>query len=80
MKGKINIGDKVAYNVSFLKSCGMTTGEIPRARGIVTDIHIFGGDRHLVTSEWGNPDIPKKVLSSNLTLVSRIGIDSALNT
>ena len=65
---KIKIGDKVAYSVQFLRSIGEVTGELPAARGVVTDIKKLG-QRELVSVDWGDENIPGKVISGNLAKV-----------
>ena len=62
---KLQIGDNVAYSASFLRSISCYTGDIPAARGVVTNIKPLG-DRQLITVDWGNEDIPPKVISGNL--------------
>ena len=86
-----SIGDKVAYSVAWLRSTGSITGDIPFLRGTVRTTEDFGSGQ-LVTIAWelrGKPypmpsqyhdDGLGRVLANNLTLQSRIGIDSALNT
>lgn len=59
------VGDRVKYAVGFLRSTGMYTGAIPFARGTITALDKFG-DRTLATVEWGNPDIPSRILTANL--------------
>ncbi len=70
---KIEVGDKVAYKASFLRSTGQYTGDIPHARGVVTEIKPFGNNE-LATIDWGNPEIPAKVLVANLSKVTQRGI------
>jgi hypothetical protein len=88
MKHKtFNVGDRVAYSVVWLKSTGQRTGDMPRLRGTVRAIQPFGGTQ-LVVIAWDDFFMPSqyhddglgRVIAPNLTLVSRIGIDSALNT
>lgn len=82
-----NIGDRVAYNVKWLRSTGNIVGDLPRLRGTVTAIDPFG-DKQLVVIAWDNYRVRSdyhddglgRVISPNLTLVSRIAIDSALAT
>lgn len=67
---KFKVGDKVKYAVKFLRSIGEYTGGMPLARGIVTGLTGFGQDgKFLVSIDWGNPELPGKVLDSNLALV-----------
>lgn len=75
------VGDRIAYSVAFLKSTGQTTGAAPQMRATVTAVHP-------PVSDWGGQLIEFRTdngqesggLACNFTLVSRIGIDSALNT
>ena len=64
----LQIGDKVAYSASFLRSIGCFTGDMPHTRGIITDIQPIG-ERQLVTVNWDCEDIPPKVISANLARV-----------
>ena len=61
-------GDKVALSVQWLKSAGMTVGELPHARGVVKAIQPLG-TRNLIEVDWGRDDIPGKVLDANLAHV-----------
>jgi hypothetical protein len=67
---ELRIGDRVRYSTAFLRSTGMYSGPMPFARGIVTGLDAgFGGKgAYLATIDWGDPDIPERVLSSNLQL------------
>jgi len=79
------IGDRVAYAAAFLKSTGQFTGIAPRLRGTVRSVEPFG-PHALVTIAWDNykaqsqyhDDGLGRVISPNLTLVSRIAVDAAL--
>ncbi len=82
------VGDRVAYSVAWLKSTGQrfSRDNIAGWRGTVKEITKFG-ENQLVTIDWGfflpseyHDDGFGRVIAPNLTLVSRIGIDSALNT
>ncbi len=64
----LQIGDNVAYSANFLRSIACYTGDMPSARGIVTDIKPLG-ERSLLTVNWDNEDIPSKVISANLAKV-----------
>jgi hypothetical protein len=64
----VEVGDKVAYSVQFLRSIGCQTGDIPRARGVVKEVVKFG-DNQLATIEWDLPYIPPKVVAFNLAKV-----------
>jgi hypothetical protein len=68
--GKIAVGDRVQYRAEFLRSTGMYTGDVPRAKGIVTALTPFGGAGNaLATIEWDIPGIPERVLTPNLKRV-----------
>ena len=81
------VGDRVAYGVNWLRSTGNIAGDLPRLRGTVRAVEPFS-DKQLVVIEWDNYRVQSeyhddglgRVIAPNLTLVSRIGIDSALNT
>ena len=70
-KHEIAVGDKVGYSRAFLKSTGMFTGDIPRAKGIVTKLEPLGNNA-LATINWDLPDIPKRVLAGNLARVGTV--------
>ncbi len=70
-KQPIAIGDKVGYSRAFLKSTGMFTGDIPRAKGTVTALQPFGGG-NLATIDWDLPDIPPRVLDVNLARIGSV--------
>jgi hypothetical protein len=65
----IRCGDKVKYSRNFLRSTGMYTGDIPFAKGIVTNIKDYRGGLKIATIDWRNPEIPEKVNTKNLTKV-----------
>jgi hypothetical protein len=81
------IGDRVAYSVAWLRSTGNYTGKLPQLRGTVRETETFGKVQLCVIA-WDNyraeslyhDDGLGRVIAPNLTLVSRIGIDSALVT
>lgn len=70
---KISIGDTVKYKASFLRSTGQLTGDIPFAKGKVTDIKPLG-DNQIATIDWGDENIPARVLTSNLSKVTQRGV------
>lgn len=69
-KSKISVGDRVCYSRTFCRSTGQMTGDIPHARGIVTNL-IPLGDNYLAEINWGNDDIPSRVLTQNLSRISK---------
>ena len=70
-KFTVNVGDRVAYSVQFLKSIGESHGEMARARGVVKDTKTFGGGSiTLAYIEWDEGfDMPEKVAVHNLAKV-----------
>ncbi len=61
----IQKGTKVQYSKAFLQSISCSTGDLPRAKGIVTEIKDFG-DFKIATIDWDLPEIPLKVNVKNL--------------
>ena len=70
MKQKLKINDKVGYSSRWLKSCGIYTGNLPRAKGIITGIQFLGKELQIATVSWDLPDVPTKINVKNL---ARIG-------
>ena len=66
---KINAGNTVRMKASFLQSTGQTTGDAPRAKGIVTDILSPDKPYARASINWDTPDMPERVLLSNLSKV-----------
>lgn len=64
----MNIGDKVAYSVDFLRSIGVFTGDMPAARGVIENITELGQTK-LATIKWDSEEIPPKVNVKNLAKV-----------
>jgi len=64
-KVSIQVGDKVQYKAAFLRSIGVYTGDLPRAKGIVTEVSSYG----VATMEWDLPGIPERVNVHNLKTV-----------
>lgn len=91
MKRQFSPGDRVAYGAAFLRSIGEITGDMPRLRGTIIQVSAFG-DVQLCVIAWTlngrsypfrshyNDDGFGRVIAPNLTLVEKIGIDSALAT
>jgi hypothetical protein len=69
---QLKVGDTVAYRREFLRSAGFFTGPIPFARGRIIALAPVFEDRAIATVDWGNPEIPAKVLTSNLVRADRI--------
>ena len=71
-KFSVQIGDKVAYSVQFLKSIGASHSDMAHARGIVTAVKTFGNPVSgltLATIDWQGADMPEKVAVPNLAKV-----------
>ena len=64
MKNAIVVGSTVKYRREFLRSIGQCTGDMPFARGVVTELKVLGETTIAVIS-W---NMPGKVNIKNLTL------------
>ena len=64
----IRPGDRVRYRAAFLRSCGMYTGDVPFARGTVTELITLSGDCVLAQIDWDTPDVPVRVNVANLEI------------
>lgn len=69
----IAVGDKVAYSAAWLRSTGQFTGDLPHARGTVTDLKVLSADVVLATVDWQNEEIPNRVNVRNLCRVNEKG-------
>lgn len=70
MKNNIAIGSKVAYSVQFLRSIGMSHGEMAFARGTVAEVETHGSSFVLARIAWDkNADMPERVNVHNLAIV-----------
>ena len=67
-KTTIEVGTRVAYSVQFLRSIGMSHGDMAHARGIVTAFVPLGRDTVLARIEW-DCDMPALVNVANLAAV-----------
>ncbi len=65
---QIQVGDKVAYSVQWLRSVGLSHSEEARARGIVTAL-VPLGNIELAEVDWQGADCPNKVNVKNLAKV-----------
>jgi hypothetical protein len=63
----LQIGDKVAYSVQFLRSIGCFYGDMPAAQGTIIELRSWG-ETTLARIDW-NIDCPKLVNVVNLTRV-----------
>ena len=70
-KFTVEIGDKIAYSVQFLKSIGMSHTDMGRARGIVTEVATIGKGCSLILAriDWQGGDMPERVNVQNLAKV-----------
>ena len=68
----IEVGDKVAYSASFLRSIAAYAGEMPHARGVVQELQTIG-ETTLAVIDWNNDEIPPKVNVANLARVGGRG-------
>ena len=64
----VEVGDKVAYSVQFLRSIGMSHSDMAHAKGVVTKLDKLG-EVQLAHIDWGNDEIPPKVIVPNLAKV-----------
>lgn len=60
------IGDRVAYKAAWIKST--QCHDLASARGTVEKIEKLG-QRSLVTVDWGDDDVPPRVIDANLCKV-----------
>ena len=66
-RSKIAVGDAVDYSVRFLRSIGEITGDMPQARGTVTEVKSCGGGGLVLARvDWGKWDMPERVNIANL--------------
>lgn len=64
---KIETGDRVRYSTGFCRSIGAYTGDVPQARGKVTEVAQLGKtDLWLARVNWDTPDMPERVNVKNL--------------
>lgn len=67
---KLSIGTRVAYSVQFLKSIGMSHGDMAHARGTITALKELSPECVLASVEWEKgADMPGKVNTKNLSKV-----------
>lgn len=65
------IGDRVQYARTFLRATGQLTGDVPHATGRVISLQPISAALDLAVIEWDRPDVPAKVLTSNLIHAGR---------
>lgn len=66
---KFQVGDKVAYSVQFLKSIGMSHGEMAHARGTITGFYPLSAQTTLAEITWAKGEFPGRVNTANLAKV-----------
>lgn len=69
VKNQFKIGDRVQYAADFLRATGQLAGDIPHARGRIISLSPVSKALDVALIQWDRPDIPAKVLSSNLERV-----------
>jgi hypothetical protein len=64
-------GQKVAYSVQFLRSIGMSHGDMAHARGIVREVKAHTPTLVLVSIDWTSSkvELPERVNAVNLAIV-----------
>jgi hypothetical protein len=67
-KFSVEVGDKVAYSVQFLRSIGMSHSDMAHARGTVSSVMPLGSIQ-LASIDWGGADMPGRVNVQNLAKV-----------
>jgi hypothetical protein len=70
----IGVGDTVQYSRQWLQSTSTFTGDLPRAKGVVTAIKGYGSTK-IATIEWDRPDVPERVNVANLSKVKERELD-----
>lgn len=66
----INKGDTVRFSEQWLRSCGLFTGPLPFAVGVVTAAVPMKSGPLICSVRWDFPNLPRRVLSTNLELAT----------
>lgn len=66
------VGDPVQYSTHWLRAIHATTGELPQARGVVTELKEVG-KKTVATVDFQDGLAPMKVLVSNLSRAKERG-------
>ena len=67
---KLQIGERVAYSVQFLRSIGMSHSDMAHGRGTVTEIKELSPGCVLARVAWEqSADLPERVNVANLAKV-----------
>jgi hypothetical protein len=70
------LGDVVTYKREFLRATGQLSGPIPFARGRIISLAPVSNALDIATIDWSEPDIPARVLTSNLIRADRLHLES----
>ena len=65
----LQVGDRVAYTKAFLQSIGAYTGDMPHAKGVITDLKRLSEETTLAEITWDRPELPSRVNVKNLCRV-----------
>ena len=71
----LKVGDIVKYSSQWLRSAGIFTGDICFASGRIIALEPLGKTSTLAVIDWQNPNIPDRVLTSNLVLASKLHLE-----
>ena len=71
----MQIGDKVAFSKQWLQSTCQYMGDIPHARGEVTELITVTNEVIVAVIRWDRFDIPTRINTRNLVLVEKIPYD-----
>ena len=69
------LGDVVTYRREFLRATGQLSGPIPFARGRIISLSPVSNALDVATIDWNEPDIPARVLTSNLIRADRLHLE-----
>ena len=69
------LGDVVTYKREFLRATGQLSGPIPFARGRIISLSPVSNALDVATIDWSEPDIPARVLTSNLIRADRLHLE-----
>jgi hypothetical protein len=67
-KFNVEVGDRVAYSVQWLRSVGMRQSPLAHARGVVVELEPLGSST-LARIDWNDTDVPARVNVANLAKV-----------
>lgn len=66
MNQLFKVGDRVQYARQWLRATGNLAGDIPHASGRVISLQPVSNALDIAVIEWDRPNVPAKVLTSNL--------------